>query len=134
MKFVLLESRGGNYLVVAENIAWLRTGENGQTNVGMVGGSPLLVMGSIEQVAAKILAAAQPDDQPDAAAPPPPPAAVPDIPVTAQEPETTAAPQTPVPERSQAAHEPRSSLADRVARAAAPAVKAGSQRLMTISD
>lgn len=131
MKFVLLESRGGNYLVVAENIAWLRTGENGQTNVGMVGGSPLLVMGSIEEVAAKILAAAQPDDQPDAAAPP---AAVPDIPVTAQEPETTAAPQTPVPERSQAAHEPRSSLADRVARAAAPAVKAGSQRLMTISD
>lgn len=136
MKFVLLESRGGNYLVVAENIAWLRTGENGQTNVGMVGGSPLLVMGSIEEVAAKILAAAQPDDQPDAAAPTPVPplAAVPNIPVIALEPETSAALQAPVPERSQAAYEPRSSLADRVARAAAPAVKAGSQRLMTISD
>lgn len=136
MKFVLLESRGGNYLVAAENIAWLRTGENGQTNVGMVGGSPLLVTGSIEEVATKVLAATQQDDQPDAAAPilAPPPAAVPDIPVTAQELDTSAAPQTPVPERSQAAHEPRSSLADRVARAATPAVKAGSQRLMTISD
>lgn len=57
MKFVLLESRGGNYLVVAQNIAWLRTGENGQTNVGMVGGSPLLVTGTIEEVSAKIGAA-----------------------------------------------------------------------------
>ncbi|MEH6757279.1 MAG: hypothetical protein V7676_07180 [Parasphingorhabdus sp.] len=56
MKFVLLESRGGNYLVVVENIAWLRTGENGQTNVGMVGGSPLLVSGTIEETAAKIQA------------------------------------------------------------------------------
>ena len=56
MKFVLLESRGGNYLVVANNIAWLRTGENGQTNVGMVGGSPLLVSGEIDEVAAKITA------------------------------------------------------------------------------
>lgn len=56
MKFILLESRGGNYLVVAQNIAWLRTGENGQTNVGMVGSSPLLVSGSVDEVAAKILA------------------------------------------------------------------------------
>lgn len=56
MKFITLESRGGNYLVVAANIAWLRAGENGQTNVGMVGGSPLLVTGTIEEVAAKILA------------------------------------------------------------------------------
>lgn len=56
MKFIKLESRGGNYLVVASNIAWLRTAENGQTNVGMVGGQPLLVVGSIEEVAAKILA------------------------------------------------------------------------------
>jgi len=56
MKFVKLESRGGNYMVVAQNIAWLRTGENGQTNVGMVGGAPLLVTGSIEEVAAKISA------------------------------------------------------------------------------
>lgn len=56
MKFIKLESRGGNYLVVASNIAWLRTAENGQTNVGMVGGQPLLVVGSIEEVAEKILA------------------------------------------------------------------------------
>ncbi len=57
MKFVNLPSRGGNYLVVASNIAWLRTGENGQTLVGMVGGSPLLVVGSIEEVAGVIGAA-----------------------------------------------------------------------------
>ena len=56
MKFVALESRGGNYLVVASNIAWLRTAENGQTTVGIVGGQPLLVTGSIEQVSQKILA------------------------------------------------------------------------------
>jgi hypothetical protein len=56
MKFVSLTSRGGNYLVVVSNIAWLRTAENGQTNVGIVGGSPLLVAGSIEEVAATILA------------------------------------------------------------------------------
>ena len=55
MKFVSLKSRGGNYLVVAENVAWLRTGENGQTQVGIIGGSPLLVSGSIEEVAAVIL-------------------------------------------------------------------------------
>jgi outer membrane biosynthesis protein TonB len=58
MEFVMLESRGGNYLVVAQNIAWLRTAENGQTSVGMVGGQPLLVVGSIEEVADKILSAA----------------------------------------------------------------------------
>lgn len=56
MKFVELKSRGGNYLVVAENIAWLRTDENGQTKVGIVGSTPLLVAGSIENVAATILA------------------------------------------------------------------------------
>jgi hypothetical protein len=56
MKFVSLKSRGGNYLVVAQNVAWLRTGENGQTIVGIVGGSPLLVSGSIEEVAAMIVA------------------------------------------------------------------------------
>ncbi|WP_438728256.1 hypothetical protein ACR9YC_12795 [Parasphingorhabdus sp. DH2-15] len=54
MKLVKLDSRGGDYMVVVDNIAWLRTGENGQTNVGMVGGSPLLVVGSVEEVAAKI--------------------------------------------------------------------------------
>ena len=56
MKFVSLHSRGGNYLVVAGNVAWLRTHENGQTQVGIVGGSPLLVAGTIEETAATILA------------------------------------------------------------------------------
>lgn len=56
MKFVSLKSRGGNYLVVAENIAWLRTHEDGQTKVGVVGGDYLLVAGSIEETAAAILA------------------------------------------------------------------------------
>ncbi len=56
MKFIALDSRGGNYLVVASNVAWLRTAENGQTSVGIVGGQPLLVTGTIEQVAEKILA------------------------------------------------------------------------------
>lgn len=56
MKFISLKSRGGDYLVVAQNIAWLRTGENGQTLVGMVGGSPLLVTGSIEEVAEMVMA------------------------------------------------------------------------------
>ena len=56
MKFVLLNSRGGNYLVVAENVAWLRAHENDQTQVGIVGGSPLLVAGSIQETAATILA------------------------------------------------------------------------------
>lgn len=56
MKFVSLKSRGGDYLVVVQNIAWLRTYENGQTQVGIVGGSPLLVAGSIEETAATILA------------------------------------------------------------------------------
>ena len=56
MKFVLLNSRGGNYLVVAENVAWLRSHENGQTQVGIVGGSPLLVAGTIQETAATILA------------------------------------------------------------------------------
>ena len=56
MKFVTLKSRGGNYLVVAQNIAWLRSEEHGQTKVGIVGGSPLVVEGSIEEIAAQILA------------------------------------------------------------------------------
>jgi hypothetical protein len=58
MKFITLNSRGGNYLVVAENVAWLRDYENGQTQVGMVGGAPLLVAGKIEDIAASILAQA----------------------------------------------------------------------------
>jgi hypothetical protein len=56
MKFVLLNSRGGDYLVVAENIAWLRSHENGQTKVGVVGGDSLVVAGSIDEIAAKIMA------------------------------------------------------------------------------
>jgi periplasmic protein TonB len=56
MKFIPLKSRGGDYLVVASNVAWLRTHENGQTQVGIVGGSPILVAGSIEEVASTILA------------------------------------------------------------------------------
>jgi hypothetical protein len=56
MKFITLNSRGGNYMVVAANVAWLREAENGQTSVGMVGGAPLLVTGSVESVAATLLA------------------------------------------------------------------------------
>lgn len=55
MKFVQLESRGGNYMVVASNVAWLRVGENGQTLVGMVGSQPLLVTGTPDSVAEKLL-------------------------------------------------------------------------------
>ena len=56
MKFVQLNSRGGNYLVVAENVAWLRSFENGQTQIGIIGGAPLLVAGTMEETAATILA------------------------------------------------------------------------------
>lgn len=56
MKFVSLKSRGGNYLVVAENVAWLRSDEDGQTKIGIVGGGSLLVAGTIEETAAAILA------------------------------------------------------------------------------
>jgi protein TonB len=56
MKFIQLNSRGGNYMLVAENVAWLRTAENGQTQVGIVGGTPLLVAGTIEETAAVIMA------------------------------------------------------------------------------
>jgi hypothetical protein len=56
MKFVKLKSRGGDYMVVVANIAYLRTDENGQTKVGMVGGDSLLVAGTIEEIAAAVLA------------------------------------------------------------------------------
>lgn len=56
MKFVLLKSRGGDYMVVAANVAYLRTDENGQTKVGMVGGDALLVAGTIDEIAATIMA------------------------------------------------------------------------------
>lgn len=72
MKFVKLHSRGGNYLVVASNIAWLRTAENGQTSVGMVGGQPLLVVGSIEEVAETVLNATAEQSAAAPAAPQPP--------------------------------------------------------------
>jgi len=57
MKFILLNSRGGNYMVAAQNVAYLRADENGQTKIGMVGGDSLLVVGSLEEIAAIILAA-----------------------------------------------------------------------------
>ncbi len=56
MKFISLKSRGGDYLVVAANVAWLRAHENGQTKVGIIGGDPLLVAVSIEETAAALLA------------------------------------------------------------------------------
>jgi outer membrane biosynthesis protein TonB len=112
MEFVMLESRGGNYLVVAQNIAWLRTAENGQTSVGMVGGQPLLVVGSIQEVADKILssaaaakaAQAEPvaNEQVVAAepeAPPPPSPAPAPVEVPAPEPEPAPLPEPePMPE------------------------------------
>ena len=55
MKFISLNSRGGNYLVVADNVAWLREYENGQVQVGMVGGTPLLIVGKLDEIAASIL-------------------------------------------------------------------------------
>ena len=56
MKFVLLKSHGGDYLVVVANVAYLRKDENGQTKVGLVGGDSILVAGSIDDTAATILA------------------------------------------------------------------------------
>ncbi|AKM10469.1 hypothetical protein [Croceicoccus naphthovorans] len=56
MKFVQLQSRGGNYLVVASNVAYLRMAENGQTTVGIIGGGQLLVVGSMQEVAEQLLA------------------------------------------------------------------------------
>ena len=55
MKFIALHSRGGDYLIVASNVAWLRSAENGQTQIGIVGGQPLLVAGSMEEIAAKLV-------------------------------------------------------------------------------
>lgn len=56
MKFVSLKSRGGDYLVVAGNVAYLRAHENGQTKIGLVGGDSILVAGSVEETAAALLA------------------------------------------------------------------------------
>jgi hypothetical protein len=55
MKLVSLKSHGGDYLVVAENIAWLRAHEHGQTLVGIIGGAPIQVAGTLDQTAAAIL-------------------------------------------------------------------------------
>lgn len=98
MKFIKLESRGGNYLVVASNIAWLRTAENGQTNVGMIGGQPLLVVGSIEEVAAKILSSFGPEDRQDYASQPPADAAPAPAAAVSAQPEPVAAEPEPEPE------------------------------------
>lgn len=54
MKFIALHSRGGDYLVVASNVAWLRSAENGQTQIGIVGGQPLLVAGSMREIASQL--------------------------------------------------------------------------------
>jgi hypothetical protein len=56
MKFIKLRSRGGDYMVVAANVAWLRNHENGQTKVGLVGGDSLLVAGTMEEIVAILLA------------------------------------------------------------------------------
>lgn len=56
MKFVKLKSRGGDYLIVAQNVAWLRTHENDQTKIGMIGSDAILVAGTIDETAAAILA------------------------------------------------------------------------------
>ncbi len=56
MKFVLLKSRGGNYMVMPQNVAWLRSFENDQTKIGMIGSDAILVSGSMEETAATLLA------------------------------------------------------------------------------
>jgi hypothetical protein len=56
MKFVEFRSRGGDYMVVASNIAYLRADENGQTKIGLVGGDSLLVVGTMAEIAAKAAA------------------------------------------------------------------------------
>jgi hypothetical protein len=56
MKFVSFKSRGGDYLVIVHNVAWLRSHEDGQTKVGIIGSDAILVAGSIEETAAAILA------------------------------------------------------------------------------
>lgn len=105
MKFIKLESRGGNYLVVASNVAWLRTAENGQTSVGIVGGQPLLVVGSIEEVAEKIQTGLA---QASAEAPvaPPPVAAVQPVAPPVAAPVAAAPAPAPVPEPQNAAPPP----------------------------
>lgn len=141
MKFIKLESRGGNYLVVASNVAWLRSAENGQTNVGIVGGQPLLVIGSIEEVAEKILAGLaggydSPAPVPAAPAAPQPavvpiPAPVAAAPEPQNEPEPEpSAPRPAPPVRARVASARSASMWERPAAAQNPKIKAGSQRMM----
>jgi periplasmic protein TonB len=154
MKFIKLESRGGNYLVVAANVAWLRTAENGQTSVGIIGGQPLLVVGSVEEVAAKILAGVAEGETADEAAAekqaPAPEASAEEVAavvVEAAEPEVAepapiaetpeavpVAPAVSVPPKPKVKSGAPLTLADRLARAAAPSVKAGTQRFMSMSE
>ncbi|MCR9179808.1 MAG: hypothetical protein NXH71_06195 [Erythrobacteraceae bacterium] len=141
MKFIKLESRGGNYLVVAENVAWLRTAENGQTSVGIIGGQPLLVVGTVEEVAEKILTASSPEEQP-VAAPPPAPAPVPEpapepVPAPAPAPEPVREVEIEKAVEKPPAERPRPiavktgmTLSERLAAGGPPRVKAGSQRFM----
>ena len=56
MKFVKLKSHGGDYMIVVQNIAYLRTDENGQTKIGLIGGDSILVAGSMDATAAAVLA------------------------------------------------------------------------------
>ena len=56
MKFVKLKSRGGDYMVIAQNVAYLRAHENDQTKIGMIGSDAILVAGTIDETAAAILA------------------------------------------------------------------------------
>ena len=65
MKFVELKSRGGDYFVVVDNIAYLRADENGQTKIGLIGGDSLLVVGSMAEIAAKVTAGASDQGPPD---------------------------------------------------------------------
>ena len=67
MNFTLLHSRGGDYMVALQNIAYLRNDENGQTKVGMIGGDSLLVVGSMEDIVAKIMDSAATDKSKHAA-------------------------------------------------------------------
>jgi len=67
MNFTLLHSRGGDYMVALQNIAYLRNDENGQTKVGMIGGDSLLVVGGMEDIVTKIMDGAATDKSKHAA-------------------------------------------------------------------
>ncbi|MCM8556269.1 hypothetical protein [Sphingomicrobium sediminis] len=52
MKFIPLPSRGGKYLVATANITYLRTHENNQVKIGLVGGESIQVDGNLDEVSA----------------------------------------------------------------------------------